>query len=425
MTLRSVLIDSITEEHLRSLIADQVTELRVIEYKRELPGRSDGDKKEFLADVCSFANTAGGDLIYGITESGGTPRDLVGVDAGNVDAEISRLENSIRDGIKPRIPGIQHQPVRLENGKHALVIRVPRSFSRPHVVTYKNHWKFYARSSNGKYQMDVGEVRRAFVLSESVADRIRAFRADRLGRVVSGETPIPIEGTSRVVLHVVPISAFDSPAWVVDLDIRRPPLSERVLLPISIVNATDTEEELEDEVLWSYPSAFLPRYNFDGVLCDSQLGEPGEGPEGYVQLFRTGVIEAADNHAFIEEQSMSAINGHINGYKLDEGLIKAVHRYFRLLRELGVEPPIFLLLSLVGVSGYQMLRGGVPRHYYSALRPVDRDDLVVPEVMVESLEQDLHSLQRLMRPLLDAVWNAVGLPRSPHYDESGNWKSRS
>jgi predicted HTH transcriptional regulator len=220
MTLMSVPIDSITEDHLRSLIENQVMELRVIEYKRELPGRSDGDKKEFLSDVCSFANTAGGDLMYGIAESGGTPQHLVGIDADNVDAEISRQASSIRDGIGPRIPGIQHQPVQLENGKYVLVLRVPRSFARPHVVTYQNHWKFYARTSNGKYQMDVDEVRRAFVLSESVADRIRAFRAERLSQVVSRETPVPVEGTSRVVLHVVPISAFDAPTSFVDLDIR-------------------------------------------------------------------------------------------------------------------------------------------------------------------------------------------------------------
>jgi hypothetical protein len=418
MTLMSVPIDSITENHLRALIEDQVIELRVIEYKQELPGRSDGDKKQFLADVCSFANTAGGDLIYGMTESGGIPQNLAGVDAGNnLDAEISRLESSIRDGIRPRIPGIHHQPVRLESGKHALVLRVPRSFSRPHVVTYKNHWKFHARTSNGKYQMDVDEVRRAFVLSESVADRIRAFRAERLSRVVSGETPIPIEGTGRVVLHVVPISAFDSPASVVDLDIQRPPLSERVLLPISIVN----ELELDEFLLSRDPGILRRRYNFDGVFCDARLGAPGENPKGYAQLFRTGVIEAVDNNAFFEEEGVSRIDGK----KLDEGLIKAVQRYFRLLRELGVEPPIFLLLSLVGVSDYTMLQKDMPQHCYSALRPVDRDDLVVPEVMVESLEQDLHALQRRMRPLLDAVWNAVGLPRSPRYDESGNWKSRS
>jgi Putative DNA-binding domain len=404
MTLMSVPIDSITEGHLRDLIEDQVMELRLIEYKRELPGRSDGEKKEFLSDVCSFANTAGGDLMYGIAESGGTPQHLVGIDADNVDAEISRQASSIRDGIRPRIPGIQHQPVRLENGEHALVLRIPRSFARPHVVTYQNHWKFYARTSNGKYQMDVDEVRRAFVLSESVADRIRAFRAERLSRVVSGETPVPIEGTSRVVLHVVPISAFDAPASFVDLDIRRPPLSDRALLPISIV----------DEVHLSNPSAFLPRYNFDGVFCDSRLDLPGEDIEGYAQLFRTGVIEAVDNHTFLD--------GSIRGYELDERLVKAVGRYFQLLRELGVESPVFLLLSLVGVGDYQMLQSGVPLHYRSALRPVDRGDLLVPEVLVESLDQDVHALQRHMRPLLDAVWNSVGAPRSPHYDESGNWQ---
>jgi hypothetical protein len=102
-------------------------------------------------------------------------------------------------------------------------------------------------------------------------------------------------------------------------------------------------------------------------------------------------------------------------------LIKAVHRYFRLLRDLGVESPVFLLLSLVGVGGYRMLQRGIQR-YPSELRPVDRDALLVPEVLVPSLEQDLHALERHMRPLLDAVWNSVGVPRSPHYDESGNWQ---
>jgi hypothetical protein len=419
MTLMSVPIDSITEDHLRSLIEDQVMELRVIEYKQELPGTQPDDKKEFLADVCSFANTAGGDFVYGMTEEAGLPQKLRGFETSDIDSEISRLENLIRDGIRPRISSVASRPLKLSDDNHALVIRVPRSFSRPHVVDYKNRWRFYARNSNGKYPMDVDEVRRAFVLSESVADRIRAFRAERLGRVVSGETPVLIEGTSRVVLHVVPISAFDSPASVIDLDIRRPPLNERVLLPISVVN-----EDGLDEFLFSNPSVFWPRYNFDGVLCDSQLVTPAEGSAGYVQLFRNGVIESADNYAFHEEEGMSARSGHINGDRLDEGLIKAVHRYFRLLRKLGVEPPIFVLLSLVGVRGYQMLRRDVPYGYHSALRPVDRDDLVVPEVMVEGLEQDLHALQRLMRPPLDAVWNAVGLPRSPHYDEDGNWQSR-
>jgi hypothetical protein len=318
MTLMSVPIDSITEDLLRSLIEDQVMELRVIEYKQELPGKRPEDKREFLADVCSFANTAGGDLVYGMTENGGMPRELPGFETNDIDGEINGLENSIRDGIGPRIWGVRSFPLQLRSGAHALVLRVPRSFSRPHVVTFRAHWRFYARSSAGKYPMDVAEVRRAFVLSESVADRIRAFRAERLSRVVSGETLVPIKGTGRVVLHVVPISAFDSPASVVDLDIRRPPLNERMLLPIFIIS--ESNDELDDNLL-RYQSDFWPRYNFDGMLCDFQVGSAGSRyAAGYVQLFRTGVIEAADNYAFLEEEGESRIDGD----KLDEGLIKAV-----------------------------------------------------------------------------------------------------
>lgn len=66
MILRAV--NDITENDLLALISDGVAEGRSIDYKRELPGNSDGDKKEFLADASSFANTEGGDLVFGMLE---------------------------------------------------------------------------------------------------------------------------------------------------------------------------------------------------------------------------------------------------------------------------------------------------------------------------------------------------------------------
>ena len=69
MTLRGVPLDSVTEAHLRALVSAGVAEGREIEFKLELPGGSDADKKEFLADVCSFANAGGGDILYGVKEA--------------------------------------------------------------------------------------------------------------------------------------------------------------------------------------------------------------------------------------------------------------------------------------------------------------------------------------------------------------------
>lgn len=91
MNLRSVPIEAVTKEHLRSLVEEGVAELRSIEYKRELPGEDYEGKKEFLADVSSFANSGGGDIVFGIAETGGVPQALVGFETADVDAEMNRL----------------------------------------------------------------------------------------------------------------------------------------------------------------------------------------------------------------------------------------------------------------------------------------------------------------------------------------------
>jgi predicted HTH transcriptional regulator len=79
-----------------------ISEGKTIEYKQEIPSTRDEDKREFLADISSFANTEGADIIYGVTEDQGVITDIVGL-AGDLDAEVLRLENLIRDGIAPRM----------------------------------------------------------------------------------------------------------------------------------------------------------------------------------------------------------------------------------------------------------------------------------------------------------------------------------
>jgi hypothetical protein len=56
--------DSLLESDLQELITNGVTERRTIEYKEALPGSNDEAKTEFLNDVSSLANAAGGSLVY-------------------------------------------------------------------------------------------------------------------------------------------------------------------------------------------------------------------------------------------------------------------------------------------------------------------------------------------------------------------------
>lgn len=63
MALIELRARDITESVLQNLISAQVPEGKAIEYKEELPGNADGAKKDYLADVCSFANAAGA-ILY-------------------------------------------------------------------------------------------------------------------------------------------------------------------------------------------------------------------------------------------------------------------------------------------------------------------------------------------------------------------------
>ena len=57
------------EKKLQSLINDEVEENLLLEYKGAgAIGRTDGKKKEISKDISAMANSAGGIVIYGITE---------------------------------------------------------------------------------------------------------------------------------------------------------------------------------------------------------------------------------------------------------------------------------------------------------------------------------------------------------------------
>ena len=159
-------LELITEQDLLDLIGNQVREDKRIEFKATLPNDSDKQKKEFLADVSSFENASGGDLVFGMKAQNGVASQLIGLQLSSLDAEILRLENILRDGLDPRIPNIRLQEISLTSGV-ALLIRVTRSWIPPHRVKLGGTSRFYSRNSAGKYELDVSEMRPLFALSAS------------------------------------------------------------------------------------------------------------------------------------------------------------------------------------------------------------------------------------------------------------------
>ena len=98
-------LESVEEAALQSLVTQSVRERRTLEFKAALKLGKDSDRKEFLADVSSIANASGGDIIFGINDEDGVAVGVNGLDQFSPDQDQLKVEEIIRNGIKPRIIG--------------------------------------------------------------------------------------------------------------------------------------------------------------------------------------------------------------------------------------------------------------------------------------------------------------------------------
>lgn len=383
-------IESITGNHIHSLVANKVREGRRIEYKQALPGNADKDKKEFLADVSSFANASGGDLIFGVMATNGVPIGAPGLRDTDLDKEMLRLDSMLRDAIAPRILGIRMQPTEGLDDGPGLLVRIPRSWSGPHMVTFGGTSRFFARSSAGKFQMDVDELRSAFALSGSLPERIRTWRDERVGRILGGDTPIGLHDASALILHIVP---FDSV------------LASSPTLPATLLSQQYSQFPPIGTRSWGH------RINLDGTVWYAPFSDEKNSERSYCQVFRNGRIEAV-HCGFVRNEKDRRF---IPSVAYEKRTLEATAAYLRSLLSLSVTLPMTIMVSMVGVRGAVV--GGNPSVDIEP-EPIDRDLLLLPDVTVESFPCNL---PRLMRPIFDAAWNASGIAQSLNYDGKGKW----
>jgi len=388
--------DHIKKDDIEALITDKVLESKSLEYKQGLPGNSDNDKKEFLADVSSFGNASGGDIIYGVKTDQKTrsPEEVQPISGIPADPAKLRLEEMIRNGIEPRLR-VQIKEIGGWGAEFVILIRINKSFSSPHMVTFKGASRFYSRNSAGKYQLDVNEIRTAFLASESQAERIKQFREDRLGKILADETPVVLSTPHRLVLHIIPVTHFLNNE---KLDLTNQDNIVQFFKPISY-------------------ASYKHRYNLDGFVTWRVSNH------AYCQLFFNGVIEAVYSDLFTNRNAKGAgSRKFIASIAYERHVIKAAIDYLKGLKSFGVESPFIISMALLNCKDAYMYVE--PTRYSGSheFYPIDRDVAILPDVAIDSLDIDVG---REMKPIFDAVWNACGFTGSLNYDDSGNWNPRN
>lgn len=151
-----------TEEDLVRHVADGVQESLTLDYKQSaaLEPRKPTRKADLSKDVSSFANSAGGTLVYGVVEKNHLPTHIdKGLDPYGVTREW--LEQVINSTIQRRVPGVRINQVQLHAGspgRVAYVVHVPQSQDAPHMASDHRYYKRFNYESAPMEDYEVRDV---------------------------------------------------------------------------------------------------------------------------------------------------------------------------------------------------------------------------------------------------------------------------
>lgn len=149
-----------TESRLQNFITGEIEESLTLEYKSaEALDRNETKKKEITKDVSAMANSAGGILIYGISEYSQAdkrhlPERITPVNRTEFPRE---WVEQIIQAIRPRIDGISIYSVNLSSGENdtAYIIEIPQS----HTAHQASDNRYYKRFNFQSVPMEDYEVR--------------------------------------------------------------------------------------------------------------------------------------------------------------------------------------------------------------------------------------------------------------------------
>jgi hypothetical protein len=399
-------LNDLTPADIQGLIDSEIAEGLRFEYKSELPTDQSDDKRKFLYEVAAMANSAGGDIAFGIVDregpdgqNTGIASKLSGLKFPNVQKVIEPLTNLIRDCITPRLAGVTMQTVSCEDGD-VLVIRIPASWNKPHMVTIGKVDKFYMRTAIGKAPMSIDEIRRAFSEQGELREAIARWRAHRVDLIEQKRGPVLLHGEVSMLFHIIPADAFTPGKF-----------TETWRLPGH-----------EKQAVHVVRNNYYQQYNADGFLCHSNraiVGPPqkNDGYHGYTQLFRSGISEYAFSHFYgppIDRPNISLIDG----MDVEQAMVRCYEDAIGRCQREGRAGIAYIGFSMVGIEDKQIFTTSKvwgPREF-----GIRQNTFTSPEVMVDLSEQVERPFARTLGPLVDTFWQLDGREGTPFVWE-GQW----
>ncbi|WP_062409823.1 helix-turn-helix domain-containing protein [Paenibacillus naphthalenovorans] len=311
----------------------------------------------------SLANTYGGDFLLGIDAPENGPIKLSGISTEDTDKELLKYINILQNGVEPKLPQVQTKIFEVGENRYVFLFRVGRSWLRPHRV--KGSSKFYSRKSNGKFPLDVFELRNMFSETTEFSKKVKEFREERaLEYMLEYNNSSPF-----TLIHLIPITCFEN-RYSLDLSL----IEKLRLAPIASAG-------------WN------PRINFDGIYSNTSDNASS------MQIFKNGIIEGATIRLTRE--------GRIPSTYFVEKITEFIGQSISNFEIMDMKEPFYVSISMFGVAGYEFAVDPM-KYFFFEQRKLKQDKLIFPEILIEDRTKNL---KEQLRPIFDSLWNAFGQMR--------------
>lgn len=320
-----------------------------------------------------MANAQGGDLVFGIEDTGGAATALAPLSIADPDATILRLENMLRDGVEPRLAGLRSRWIPLAAGGGVVVLRIPSSLAAPHRIKFKNSGRFYTRNSRGKYEMDTHELRAAFNSSEQMPLKLRELHAQAVRMAEGSDMPFRLSADPSAVMSIMPLTFLRE---VRDVQ----PVFENALLPPRISGGIDYFHTLE------------------GLIVHPPKEDNSNDVRSFALTHSSGRIDVAWAFGGTRDMGGGAKSKFVWPKFYRDGVMDVAKNGTNRLRGFGIEGPWVIFVTMMHMNGSMIW---FPDNTLS--RTAWRDRVTLPEIVSDAADD------QGLKPFFDALLLLFGL----------------
>jgi len=431
-------ISQLNEEDFQALIDNKERESSILEYKQEISG-TDHEKKEISKDISAMANTEGGYLVIGIQEDDGQASVIVGTPKtiGRQPVEVW-IENVLITNVRPKI-AITPKVITLVSipGRVLVVIHIPQSPKRPHMVITNGRNTYYTRHNYQATYADEHEVRSMFLESKSLGDEMKIFLGSRNLNDPSDSnfaiTPLSKQlSKSLRQLRELPEN-FNGNPFVLFVACPRY-LEERVDIASSDFRAWLDENNKVN--LLGLNIDFLD-YNkivsADSIRSINEIQSEEEQnrlPYRYTEVFRNGYLENGISSEIMWPYKELGLMFQIAYFTTAFWLFMKFIR--NLYENIGYLDEINLIVALVDVENITLHGFGNKNETTKWVQPYDfsyrfdkmptcRQKNIRIEKSVLASELNEEHIEKIVRDMSKRVSNAFGESIAKCFDDSGNF----